>query len=183
MKRAILISTVAALTLTAGAGAALAFGKDRMGGHHNGPREMFSFEEVDTNTDGKITQEEIAAHFKAKFDAADTDKDGSLSAEEMAAQMKAKQADSMAKRAAYMVEKRDANSDGKLSFDEMQPQKQGRMFDRLDGDDDGAISKEEFAKIGNRMAKRGYGEDKNGRMMRHDDDHYGRGMGKGDCQK
>lgn len=192
MKRAILISTVAALTLTAGAGAALAFGKDRMGGmggHHMGPRhEMFQFEDVDADKDGKITQAEIAAHFKAKFDAADTDKDGSLSAEEMAAQMQAKMADRMTKRAKHMIVDRDANNDGKLSYEEMQPGQKGRMFERLDADKDGAISAEEFAQMQDRMDQRGFGPGgkggmggKDGQMMRQGG---GQGMmGQGDCQR
>lgn len=160
MKRAILISTVAALSLSLGAGSALAFGKDRMGGHH-GPRgSMFSFEEVDANKDAKITQEEISTHFKARFDAADANKDGALDAEEMTAYAKAKQDERIAKRTERMIERRDANDDGKLSFEEMQPKKQGKMFDRLDADDDGAISVEEFAKVQDRMQKHGHGEGK-----------------------
>lgn len=173
MKRAILISTVAALTLTAGAGAALAWGKDRMGGHHDGPRgPMFQFEEVDANTDGKITQDEVAAYFKARFDSADADKDGALSPEEMAAQMQTRQAERIAKRAEHMIANRDANDDGKLSFEEMQPKNEGRMFDRLDDDKDGAISAEEFAQMQERMGGRG-----------HDKQGYGDRMNKGDCQR
>ncbi|WP_319826369.1 EF-hand domain-containing protein [Thalassovita sp.] len=171
MKRAILISSIAALTLTAGAGSALAFGKDRMGGHHMGPREPFQFEEVDADKDGKITQEEIAAHFKARFDAADTDKDGALSAEEMAAQMQAKQAERMTNRAKHMIVDRDANDDGKLSYDEMQPKRADRMFDRLDADNDGAISAGEFTAMQDRMDKR-FGE--KGHMNRY---------GGKDCQR
>ncbi|MBA83963.1 EF-hand domain-containing protein [Thalassobius sp. S69A] len=183
MKRAILISTIAAVTLTAGAGAALAFGKDRMGGHHMGPRgQMFQFEEVDANSDGKITQDEIAAHFKAKFDAADTDKDGTLSAEEMTAQMQAQQAERMGKRAKHMIVDRDANDDGKLSFEEMQPKKQGKMFDRLDRDGDGAISAEEFAQMQDRMEKRGFGPGGHGEGKRMMGQGMGNGMGNGDCQ-
>ncbi len=172
MKRAILISTIAALTLTAGAGSALALGKDRMGGHHMGPRgEIFQFEEVDANKDGKITQEEIAAHFKARFDAADTDKDGTLSAEEMAAQMQVKQAEKLNKRAKHMIVDRDADNDGKLSFEEMQSKRADRMFNRVDANEDGAISAEEFAAMQDRMEKRFGGE---GKMKR---------FGGKDCQR
>lgn len=188
MKRAILISTVAALTLTGGA--ALAFGKDRMGGHFGGPRgEMFNFEEMDTNADGKITKEEIAAHFKARFDAADTDKDGTLSAEEIVAQRQQQMADRMARQAKHMIVDRDANDDGKLSLEEMQPKQQGKMFDRLDADKDGAISAEEMAQMQNKMQKRMGGKDDRmghgDRMMRHGGDGHGwgKGEGKGDCQR
>ncbi|MGH1354402.1 MAG: EF-hand domain-containing protein [Thalassovita sp.] len=177
MKRAILISTAAVLTLTIGAGTAMAFGKDRMGGHH-GPRgPMFNFEEVDANSDGKITQDEISAHFKARFDQADTDGDGALSADEMTARAKAENEERMAKRTDRMIERRDANDDGKLSFDEMQPKKQGKMFDRLDADNDGAISTEEFAKLQERMDKRGHGEGKMMRQGHGDGDGCGKGKG------
>jgi Ca2+-binding EF-hand superfamily protein len=185
MKRAILISTAAAVALTVGAGSALAFGKDRMGGMGHGPRgPMFTFEEVDANADGKLTPEEIAAHAKARFDAKDTNGDGALSAEEISADMQAKQAERMGKRAKHMIVERDANDDGMLSFDEMQPKKQGRMFDRLDADNDGAISTEEFAKLQDRMEKRGFGEGKGhgeGKMMRHGPEggHGGQGHGYG----
>jgi Ca2+-binding EF-hand superfamily protein len=164
MKRAILISTAAVLSLTVGAGTAMAFGKDRMGGHP-GPRgPMLNFEEVDANNDGKITPEEVAAHFQARFAKTDTNGDGTLSAEEIAAAMQAKQAERLTKRAKHMIVDRDTNDDGVLSMEEMQPKKQGRMFDRLDADNDGTISAEEFAKLEKRMEKRGHGE---GKMMRH----------------
>jgi Ca2+-binding EF-hand superfamily protein len=178
MKRAILISTAAVLTLTIGAGSAMAFGKDRMGGHH-GPRgPMFNFEEVDANSDGKITPEEIAAHAKARFDEQDANGDGALSAEEITAFMQAKQAERMTKRAKHMIVDRDANDDGVLSFEEMQPMQKGRMFDRLDADEDGAISAEEFAKLQKRMERHGYGE---GKMMRHGEG-FGPGKGQGQGQ-
>ena len=175
MKRAILISTAAVLTLTIGAGSAMAFGGDRMGGHH-GPRgPMFNFEEVDANSDGKITPEEITAHAKARFDEQDANADGALSADEITAFMQAKQAERMAKRSKHMIVDRDANDDGVLSFDEMQPERKGRMFDRLDADKYGAISSEEFAKLEQRMEKRGFGE---GKMKRHGGG-FGPGQGQG----
>lgn len=43
-----------------------------------------SFEEVDTNSDGQISQEEAAAIEGLDFATADTDQDGSLSMEEYA---------------------------------------------------------------------------------------------------
>jgi len=187
MKRAILISTIAAVTLTSGAGFALASGYGKMGEHHGQRGPMFKFEEVDANSDGKITQEEVAAHFKARFDAADTDKDGALSADEMKARARAAAEDRIAKRTERMLERRDADNDGKLTFEEMQPKKAGRMFERLDADSDGAISAEEFAQMQQGMGKRGHGEGygeghghREGKM-----DHHGNGghHGKGGCDR
>ena len=46
---------------------------------------MPTFEEVDTNSDGQISQEEAAAIEGLDFAAADTDQNGSLSPEEYSA--------------------------------------------------------------------------------------------------
>ena len=113
-----------------------------------GPRghrgQMFNFDDVDANGDGKVTQDEIAAHGAARFAAADTDCDGSLSVDEMVANMDRKREERMRKGAERMIERRDANDDGQLTADEMTPRNGDRMFARLDADKDGAISKEEM---------------------------------------
>jgi Ca2+-binding EF-hand superfamily protein len=127
----------------------------------HGGMERPSFEQLDTNADGQITQEEMQARGEARFAMADTDSDGKLSAEEMMAS-RAKAGEDCVKR---MIEKRDTDGDGFLSLEEMRPngdkQKKGkgRGFERMDADKDGAISKEEFdtamAKHGKRKGKRG----------------------------
>ena len=156
MKRNTLIAGVAAASLIATAGVAMAFGNkggERMGG--KGPLQHF--EEIDTNADGKVTMEELQAHRKARFEAADTNGDGKLSAEEMTAAAQARKAERMAKRSARMIEKFDANDDGALSLDEMpgQGDRMGKMFERVDADGDGAITKEEMAKMRGKHGKHG----------------------------
>jgi len=142
------------LALGVGAGAAVAHQSGQ------GPRgmERISFEKLDANGDGKITQAEMEAQKKARFTAADTNGDGMLSADEMLAQGKARAGERMAKRMeqriGQMIEKRDTNGDGMLSIDEIGGKRDGNMFfKRLDTDGDGAVSAEEFAvrKGGQRM--------------------------------
>lgn len=152
MKRTTALTGTLILALAATALPAVAQGQS------DGPRgprgPMFNFEEVDADNDGKITQEEIAAHAAARFAEADTDGDGALSADEMLARLEAQRAERMKDRAARMVERRDANNDGRLTADEMAPRNTDRMFSRLDANDDGAISEEELEKARERFRDR-----------------------------
>lgn len=107
-------------------------------GHGKGPRH--SFEEIDANSDGQVTQDEMTAHRKARFDSVDADGDGVLSRAEIEARGKEK----AAKRAGKMIERMDTDGDGGVSFDEMQAKRGGKMFERADTDGDGAITKAEF---------------------------------------
>ncbi len=120
---------------------------DRNGGRH----QMPTFQELDTDGNGEITQEEMAARGAARFAANDTDGDGFLTQEEIEAAAMSRAAD----RAARMIERMDANNDGKLALDELKSRTDGdRMFDRVDADDSGSISEEEFAKMQDRMKQR-----------------------------
>lgn len=153
MKRALIISTTAALGLAMLATTATAH-DDQKGGKRGGPRgPQIEFSEIDTDSDGKITQAEMDAHRQARFDAMDTNSDGSLSTEELlAAREGAKE-----KRMARMIQRMDANNDGVLTVDEMGPKgDKGDMFAKLDTDGDGAISEEEMnSRKGHRMGKGG----------------------------
>ena len=145
MKRSTIIAGVAAVSLIATGGMATAFGKKE--GQHGMRGPLKHFEEIDANADGKVTKEEMEAHFKARFAKADADGDGKLTADELQAAAAERQAQRMAKRTARMIERHDANDDGALSMDEM-PGQNGRgaqMFDKVDADGDGAITKEEMA--------------------------------------
>ena len=149
MKRAVLISGVTAMALALTAGVAAA-----KGGHGGKHGARMSFEQLDTNGDGQVTKEEIAAAATARFNEIDTNGDGNLSAEELAAASERAKEERIAK----MIEKRDENGDGVLSQDEMQPKtdRTDRMFKRLDANDDGVISAEEFEKMKDRRkGKRG----------------------------
>ena len=113
-----------------------------------GPRA--TFQELDADGDGQVTQAEIETHRNQKFTAADTDGDGQLSVEEMqaAAQTKANE------RVTKMFEKHDANADGFLSEDELpKPRRASKMFERIDADGNGSISEQEYADAKDKMGR------------------------------
>jgi Ca2+-binding EF-hand superfamily protein len=132
-----------------------------MGGEGRGPMLLEMFDAIDTNTDGKVTQEELAAHRAAEFAAADTNSDGALSAEELQAHMLAQM---LARHSARMIDNMDDDGNGSLSVEEMGEGPMAGNFARIDTDNDGAISKEEAQAIAERMGKR-----REGRGHGHDD--------------
>ncbi|MCY4178755.1 MAG: calcium-binding protein [Litoreibacter sp.] len=116
-----------------------------------GPRA--SFEQLDTDGNGEVTQAEMAAQAATRFAAADTDGDGLLTKEEISA----KAGERAAKRLDRMFERRDANADGALSLEEMQPdaERVASRFEKIDADGSGGISKTEFEEMKSRFGKRG----------------------------
>lgn len=138
MQSKTMILSVLGAAMVASAGFAVAQGK---GGHGERP----SFEEVDTNGDGKITRDEMQAHAATRFGEADSDGDGAISREEMIAQAMAR----VETRVDRMMGRMDADDDGKVSQAEMQKMRDkhmGRMIERMDSDGDGTLTKEEFGK-------------------------------------
>lgn len=128
---------------------------------NQGGPERPSFETLDTDADGKLTQAELDAHKAARFAKSDTNGDGMLSAEEMMNSAKANEGKRMQRRATKMIERMDADKDGMISAAEMQAMPRGKdMFKRMDANSDGAITAEEFA-----AGKGGYGR------------HHGKGQG------
>jgi Ca2+-binding EF-hand superfamily protein len=125
--------------LTIGA-ASVAFAGE--GKHGHGGSFYKHFDQVDANSDGFVTQDEMTAHHAAKFTEKDTDNDGGLSKDEMRATMVAR----MEKHLDHVFEKKDKDSDGKLTQSEM-AHKGGRMFEKIDTDGDGKISKDEAKKM------------------------------------
>lgn len=107
-----------------------------------------AFERADTNGDGVVSAEEIAAAREARFDKMDVDGDGYLTeADREAAKAKheAKRADRMEKRRAKREEHRaeiDTDGDGKISREEFMAAESGRLA-QMDADGDGNITKEE----------------------------------------
>ena len=138
MKNSVLLT---ALGLAILAGGAIASG-DKEGGMHHRPHH--SFEELDANGDGKLMQDEMAAHMQARFEGADTDGDGTLSKEELLARVGERMAKRAEKYVDHMLERHDADDDGALTMDEMKSRHKGKMFAKMDADQDGAVTKEEF---------------------------------------
>lgn len=122
-------------------------------------REPASFQELDANNDGQVTQEEMQAHRNQRFTKADTDGDGQLSVEEMQAAAQQRSEDRVNK----MFEKHDANADGFLSQDELpKPRRADKMFDRIDADNSGGISEQEYADAKDKMGRHHKKRDKAG---------------------
>ena len=114
-------------------------------------RPMPTFQELDANGDGEVTQAEIIAVRQSKFTSADTDGDGQLSLEEMQAKAQAQASD----RVTAMFEKFDANGDGVLSQDELpKPRNASKMFERIDADGSGSISEQEYADAKDKMGRK-----------------------------
>jgi len=110
---------------------------DQSGGQ--GPKP--SFQELDSDGDGQITQEEMGAMAGKRFSEADADGNGSLSLEEMQAQGQKR----MMERVGGMMKRLDKDGDGSLSQEEMSAEgRGGMMFGKLDADNSGGISQEEF---------------------------------------
>ena len=114
---------------------------------------MSDFEEFDIDKDGKVSKEEIRERREIAVQSMDLNGDEKLSAEELM-QQHSKRAQFSVNR---MIKKLDSNGDGSLSFAELENgQRVGtlrKLFDRLDKDDDGYISKDEALRVKKNMRK------------------------------
>jgi Ca2+-binding EF-hand superfamily protein len=140
----------------------------------NGPMEggmggmMMSFDTLDADKDGKVTQDEMTAHRAARFAEADANKDGKLSADELIVMREKAEAARKAEMAAAMIARIDTDKDGLVSVAEMDAMPMmGKMFERVDGNADGAITQDEMEAARAEM----------GEHMQHGEGH-GKGHGK-----
>lgn len=121
-----------------------------------GPMPMLNFEAIDADKDGSITAAEFDTFRAAEFAKADTNADGQISAEELAAKQLADMTLRAADMAAKMMDRMDANADGQLSAEEMaNGPRAPSMFERADADGDGAVSKAEIDAMKDEMGKHG----------------------------
>ncbi len=103
------------------------------------PPEL-NFAAVDTNKDGKLSKDEIAAFRKGRAASIDSNGDGKLSVAEIAAAWPKNMAD----RAQQFVDDRDTDGDGMLSAAEMlDPPVPANFFDMVDTNKDGVIDQTE----------------------------------------
>ncbi|MES2667368.1 MAG: hypothetical protein V4712_14815 [Pseudomonadota bacterium] len=131
------------------------------GGEGHGPFSMQNFDTIDADKDGKITQAELDSFRKAEIASADTNADGFMTAEELAGMNLKRMTERATDMATKMVETLDSDADGKLSAAEMTARPMpARPFDRIDADDDGAITKAEAQAAADRMAEGGRGKKK-----------------------
>jgi hypothetical protein len=105
-----------------------------------GGRRGQILKKADTNSDGKLSIDELVKQASVRFDKADSDGDGEISLEEMTESIR-RQRDE--KRARRMLERMDFNGDGKVTKDEMDNRARKR-FALMDRNDDGFVEKSEL---------------------------------------
>ena len=114
---------------------------------------MSDFEDLDIDNDGKVSKEEIREIREIAVQSMDLNGDEKLSAEELM-QQQTKRAQLSVNR---MIKELDTNGDGSLSFAELKKSRHIRnlrgMFDRLDNDNDGYISKDEVQRVRNLLKR------------------------------
>jgi Ca2+-binding EF-hand superfamily protein len=134
--------TVLALII---AGGAAAYADDHERGHGPKFKKHFMAEmmtELDTNEDGKLSQDEVIAGRTAKFQEADANADGLLSFVELEEFHEAEKEKRKKERKQKHFEKMDANSDGFTNLDEFLSGASDR-FEKMDRNGDGFISKDD----------------------------------------
>lgn len=122
--------------------------------HRGGGAAML--EKVDTNQDGNITKDEITSHRAEKFTSADLNGDNLITPDEFEAFAEAERERRMAERQARMFDRLDANDDGYISADEhaSADKRMDRMFNRIDSDGDGVITEAEREAAKEKMENR-----------------------------
>ena len=109
------------------------------------PFDGIQFSKIDLNNDNLISKTELMNHRKREFSFADTNHDGALSIEELIARNT-----KVSFRAKRMMQILDQNSNGVLEFDELNSvvsNRFGNIFESLDLNNDGHLSKKEFSKL------------------------------------
>lgn len=105
------------------------------------------FAALDTDGDGALTEADLDARIAARFAQADADGSGGLSAAEMVAMAEIIRQEQMAARLAQALVRVDDSGDSEIQLDELQARAPAtvHLFDRVDADNDGTITPEEFA--------------------------------------
>ena len=121
---------------------------------HAHMKERPAFAEMDANGDGQLTPAEAEAYRTAKaaerFTATDTNTDGKLTAEEIIANADMYGGRKAKRRAARMIKKADTDGDDAVTQAELQAMWEdhsggkNHMFDHGDDNGDGVISEEEY---------------------------------------
>ena len=110
------------------------------------PFDGIQFSKIDFNNDNLISKTELMNHREREFSFADTNHDGTLSIEELITARTTK----VSFRAKRMMQILDQNSNGVLEFDELNSvvsNRFGNIFESLDLNNDGHLSKKEFSKL------------------------------------
>lgn len=126
-----------ALGISAVLGAAQAADSTDTATRHGGHR----FAQMDTNGDGKVTQDEFLAAAAQRFDTLDTHHRGSLDVADLAAAPDVVARDD--RRAEHIAKRLDGNGDGNVDAAEAKAGAD-RLFDHLDRNKDGVLTAEEM---------------------------------------
>jgi len=104
-------------------------------------------EELDTDGDGKVSKEEITVARTAKFQEADANSDGQLTQAELEAFKAAEKERREAERKKKKFEALDADGNGSASLEEFLAARP-EAFDRMDRNDDGFLSEDDYRRKG-----------------------------------
>jgi hypothetical protein len=136
-----------------------------MGGPMGGPGMMFSFDDIDADKDGAVTQAEVDAFKAAQFAKIDANSDGKVTAEELVAFHETQEAARKTEMAGKMIERMDSDADGALTAEELAAMPQPKtLFEMLDADGDGSVTKAEAEAARDHMGKRGERHERGGWM-------------------
>ena len=116
------------------------------------PFDRMQFSKIDLNNDNLISKIELMNNREKEFSFTDTNNDDALSSEELIAARTTK----ISFQAKRMVQILDKNSNGVVEFDELNSVASGRfanIFESLDLNNDGHLSKKEFSKFRKRKGK------------------------------
>ena len=97
-----------------------------------------SWDQIDANSDGMVDKTEVTGAADARFKQIDTDGNGALTIEEF----ETLHNDFMRERMVDAFQALDADGDGEISTEELDT-RVDRLVDRMDRNDDGAISPED----------------------------------------
>lgn len=156
-----IISTITAAAILASAStfayAASDDSNGKRGGKHRGPNIERMIEKLDANKDGGISLEEVKAHQGTIFTSVDANSDSSLTQDEFDMIKEMRKAEREAKKAANGEQTTETaqsdDKDGKKRGGK-RGGKRGMSFDRLDADNSGSISLEEFTAHSDKMFDR-----------------------------
>ena len=145
---AVVLALVVAIVMLAGPALATAAPMVKPFGALGG--ERLSFETLDTDGDGLVTQAELDALRDDRFAALDSNGDGSLTQEEFSERATKRAVARARKRSEKMFQRLDSDGDGLVSLDKLKAGQDSRrdsgkgMIARLDANGDGAVSEAEF---------------------------------------
>jgi Ca2+-binding EF-hand superfamily protein len=118
----------------------------RRGGRHGMRRELRFLRAADTNKDGVVTRDEVAAQADQRFARLDWNKDGTVDQADRDA-LRKESVDYAVKRMAHRM---GAGPDGKVTREQFLA-KAGERFARLDVDNDGKVTRKELPGRGHGM--------------------------------